>query len=249
MSLQRQINRESTRRPSKQRRATIPSEVKRRLRQESGFGCCQCGHPFIEFHHIVPWAEDQHFRPDDMMALCSNCHSLCTAGAITTIEQRRIKARPINIIDDILRGRLYVNTADLTVRLAGGVAINTPHLLTIGGERLLSVEMEEETGRVLVSAIVQDEARNTVGWIEKNEWLIRPSTIWDLEIKPRSAAIRHERGGISFAVDTNDDSVSIRGRWFVRSQRFTFSETKAEMSGFKFSNNVARDCESLFVFD
>jgi hypothetical protein len=30
----------------------IPSEIKRQLRQEAGFGCCICGIPIIEYHHI-----------------------------------------------------------------------------------------------------------------------------------------------------------------------------------------------------
>src|SRR5215469_13568423 len=56
------------------KRPTTPASVERQLRQEAGFGCAKCGHPSIEYHHIIPFAEEQHFRPKDMVALCGNCH-------------------------------------------------------------------------------------------------------------------------------------------------------------------------------
>lgn len=57
------------------RRPPTPADVERKLRQEAGFGCARCGHPYIEYHHIIPYAEEPHFRAEDMIALCGNCHS------------------------------------------------------------------------------------------------------------------------------------------------------------------------------
>ena len=51
-----------------------PEGVKRLLRQEAGFGCARCGHPYLEYHHIIPYKDDQHFRSEDMVCLCGNCH-------------------------------------------------------------------------------------------------------------------------------------------------------------------------------
>lgn len=49
----------------------MPLPVKRKLRQEAGFGCCKCGRPIIEYHHIIPYSnDDPHFRVEDMMCLC-----------------------------------------------------------------------------------------------------------------------------------------------------------------------------------
>ena len=59
-----------------QRRKNTPEKVKRLLRQEAGFGCASCGHPFLEYHHIIPYEKDQHFRPEDMVCLCGNCHTI-----------------------------------------------------------------------------------------------------------------------------------------------------------------------------
>ena len=115
-------------------RPSIPQRVKRQLRQEAGFGCCLCGYPYIQFHHIVPWAEDQHNRSEDMMVLCARCHHLATTGALTEADQRKFKDRPKNIVDGEVRGLLHVNQKELVVQVAGGTSIETPTLLEISGK-------------------------------------------------------------------------------------------------------------------
>ena len=65
----------------------IPEAVKRRLRQESGFGCCKCGHPLYQYHHIVPYSEVQEDNPETMLTLCPNHHEEADAEAITRAEQ------------------------------------------------------------------------------------------------------------------------------------------------------------------
>ena len=73
-----------------------PDPIKRQLRQEAAFGCCVCGFPILQYHHIVQWKDDQHFRPEDMMVLCPNDHDRATKGAFPEAEQRRWKANPYN---------------------------------------------------------------------------------------------------------------------------------------------------------
>lgn len=69
---------------------TIPEAVMRQLRQEVGFGCAKCGHPYIEYHHIVPFSEEAHHRPEDMMAVCGNCHpAVSTPDLRAHISPRR----------------------------------------------------------------------------------------------------------------------------------------------------------------
>src|SRR5450755_2216738 len=78
-------------------RKSLPAAVARQLRQEAGFGCCKCGTPILQYHHIVEWAEEEHFRPEDMMVLCPLHHDQATKGAMPAIEQRQMKSAPHNI--------------------------------------------------------------------------------------------------------------------------------------------------------
>ena len=210
-------------------RTSIPSEVKRQLRQEAGFGCCRCGHPFIEYHHIVPWSEDQHFRPEDMMVLCGQCHPLCTVDAIPQVDQRALKARPKNIVDNLVRGMLFVNTRELSVNIAGGKATETPNLLTLSGKPVLSARRDSEEGRVLISASIYDRDGNSIGRLNDNEWSMIPGAVWDFECYPLHSTIRLAPRDIAFVVDVRNDEVYLQGKWFHQGQRIEFTPTKGRI--------------------
>src|SRR5438876_516481 len=90
-------------------RPAVPAAVKRDLRKEGGFGCCVCGLPVYQYHHIVPWRAEHHARPEDMMVLCPNHHDQATKGAMPEDEQRRYKSSPHNIERGYVDGLLTVN--------------------------------------------------------------------------------------------------------------------------------------------
>jgi hypothetical protein len=205
-----------------------PEGVKRQLRQEAGFGCCSCGYPFIEYHHIVAFADEAHFRPEDMMVLCSRCHDLCTAGAIPEMEQRAIKARPKNIVDNLLKGPLYVTSPHLRVELAGAVVTNTPRLLELGGIEVLGARRSDD-GRVLISATIQDSEGQPVAALVENEWILSPTDVWDFEVRPLVATIRSASARISFAVDCRKNRVRLQGEWHFRGMPIRFSPTEAQV--------------------
>ncbi len=76
-------------------RPAIPASVRQQLRREAWHGCCLCGNPFIEYHHILGWQQTGEVA-DEMMVLCPNCHHLATVGALPMAEQRSLKAMPFN---------------------------------------------------------------------------------------------------------------------------------------------------------
>ena len=88
-------------------REDIPEPVKRIVRQDAGFGCCKCGLPIIQYHHIIPRSED----PKDIMPLCPLCHDRATKGAMTKAQQIDYKNRPHNIIKGHVKGLLEINTS------------------------------------------------------------------------------------------------------------------------------------------
>ena len=212
-------------------RPATPSDVKRQLRQESGFGCCFCGHPFIQYHHIVPWHEDNHFRPDDMMTACGQCHHLLTVKAIPVNDQRKAKANPKNIVDRDIKGKLYVTSSELVVKLGSGTAIATSNLLVIKNDIILSARLSKDDGRVLISAIIMDRVGSTIARLVDNEWSMLPGAVWDFEAYPRHATIRTGHGEIAYAVDTRNDEVLMQGKWFFAGYPVDFSPTHANVMG------------------
>ena len=212
-------------------RPKTPLPTKRQLRQESGFGCCNCGHPFIEYHHIIPWAEEQHFRAEDMMTLCKNCHDLCTTQALTENQQRALKSKPRNIQDNFVRGLLYANAKECIVKFGGGTAINTPRLLTIRGKNLLSVAINESDCRILVSAVVHDANGTPIGQIVDNEWEFEVDKVWDLTAKPKFASAQASQEHLGFEIDARRDEILLNGRWTHLGESVEFSPTAVLHNG------------------
>lgn len=77
------------------RRSAIPASLKRQLLVECGHRCAVtgCGHPAVEFHHIVPWAQCQEHDYRNMIALCPNHHVMADRGEIDRKAQRMYKSR------------------------------------------------------------------------------------------------------------------------------------------------------------
>ena len=68
----------------------IAEPTKRIVRQADGFGCCKCGFPIIEYHHIIEDTEN----PDEIMLLCPIHHHEATVKAMMKEEQWKYKNKP-----------------------------------------------------------------------------------------------------------------------------------------------------------
>jgi hypothetical protein len=189
----------------------------------------------------VPWAEDQHFRPEDMMVLCPNCHVLCTPNSLTELEQRKLKAKPKNIVDGKAKGRLFVTSNQLLARLGGGLAQNTPTLLRIAGEPVVTLKMDEEDGRVLVSSTIQNNLGETVGAISDNEWMIDIVEVWDFETSPNFAAIRLKPADLAFEIKIVGAEFHLRGNWYYKGKKISFTPSE-----FSYDGNVVKGLNSRF---
>lgn len=59
-------------------RPAIPVALERAVKIEAGHRCAipTCKYPRVEIAHIVPWAEVQEHKFENLIALCPNCHDL-----------------------------------------------------------------------------------------------------------------------------------------------------------------------------
>jgi hypothetical protein len=188
---------------------TIPRPVKRQLRQEAGFGCCRCGHPFLEFHHIVPRSVEPHNRPEDMMALCPTCHAMATAGALPEAEQRALKATPVNIARGRAEGFLKLDQAECAVMIGAMRMGGNVQLLRVDGEGLLAILLDDD-GQFYISVTVYDEDDNLLLLIDRNDWVTGDAAVWDIEYGFRHLTLRRAHGDIVLSIDARQDPVRLR---------------------------------------
>jgi hypothetical protein len=198
-------------------RPAVPESVKRQLRQEAGFGCCKCSLPIYEYQHIVPYATEPHFRPEDMMILCPLCHSEATLGAMTEEEQRRYKSHPHNLTKGYVDGKLKVNQDFCAIIMGENQFVGDGSFLQIDGAPLLVLELSPE-GQLQLSVNLYDEQDNLLALIEKNEWISGDPLPWDLESRFQFLKIRKKLGGIALEIDARTEPIQIRADLWRKQQ-------------------------------
>jgi hypothetical protein len=137
-------------------RKKIPAAVARELRQEAGFGCCKCGVPILQYHHIIPWSEEEHFRAGDMMVLYPLHHDQATKGAMPEAEQRELKAKPFNIVRRRAQGQLEIKQDYCAADLGTITVVGEGSFIKINGEDILSLDMGEKNLELSLRLYAED---------------------------------------------------------------------------------------------
>lgn len=211
-------------------RPDVPNPIKQILRQQAGFGCCVCGFPLYDYHHIVPYADDHHFRTDDMMALCPNHHREATNGGLGESEQRSYKANPYNIMHGLAQGALALQQRTLAIELGSTQFVGDGTFIRVDDQPLLSLSLSDD-GRLQVSVELYDRDGNLLALIDKNEWISGDPYPWDLEYGGRWLLIRRRQREISLYVDARPRIVSVRGSLWFKQQHFAITEAGIEFNG------------------
>lgn len=211
-------------------RRPVPADVKRQLRQEAGFGCCVCGHPFFEYHHIQPYNEGKGHLVEDMMVLCPNHHHEATIGALPEFEQRKRKAEPVNISRGYVDGLLSIADPVIAVELGSNQFIGVGFKLVVDGEPLLQLE-KDDGGRLLVSLDAYDEGENLLFTLAKNDWITGDPLPWDFEFGHRWLTVRHRMRKIALHIDARRTPLLVRADLWRRSQNFSTTPVGLEFNG------------------
>lgn len=125
----------------------IPLPVRIRLRQESFFGCAECGNPILDYHHIIPWAEKHHNDPAHMVALCPTHHR--EIGKRQRAYAYELKKQPYNKMHGKFRGTLYTEKEKPSFIMGTNTFIKTPIILSFYDQALIKYRIDQ--GQSLIS--------------------------------------------------------------------------------------------------
>lgn len=188
---------------------STPEPIKHILRKEAGFGCCKCGLPIYQYHHILEYAEEQHFRAEDMMILCPTHHYEATLGAMTKVEQRSLKSNPYNVKNGYTVGNLKINQKDCIIAFGEWEIAGDGGLFQVDEEVLLGLNISED-GFLELSLNLYDSDDNLLLSIIKNEWISGDVLLWDIESSFQKLKIRRNIGDIILSINTQTEPIEIR---------------------------------------
>jgi hypothetical protein len=223
-------------------RPPIPPGIKRLLRQEAGFGCCKCGRPIIEYHHIIPYSEEApHFRPQDLMCLCPYCHHEATLGAMSEEEQRELKLNPVNILNNKAQGYLKINQTSLILSLGTIQFVTDNEVITMDDKDLISIKINE-SGRIDISLLLYDEQNVKILEIIDNEWISGDYIPWDIESSFQWLIIRHRKYKILLAISAKSFPVSILGELWYNRTNFSIKPSGVQINNEYVSMGISNLC-------
>lgn len=209
------------------KRPPTPPAVERLLRQEAGFGCAHCGYPYVEYHHIVPYATDHHFRREDMVALCGNCHEMTRGMGLK--KQYSIKSNPHNLRTGMARGALSYNKSELIFKVGGSWYENVPCILRFYDQDIISCRIESDEVRVSISLF--DEYMWPVFTVKDNEVSFRADAFWDFEYKYNYAVLRSAKRKVTLILDFRKPEATIRGEFLLAGKKIKLGPDYTNLDG------------------
>ena len=175
----------------------IPSEIKRSIRQNCGFGCVICGAGIIQYEHVDPeFHEAKNHDPQKMTLLCPQCHAKVTTGFWSKEKVKRAMREPLCLSQGFCREFFDIGHGHPTLRFGGVLLKNCPIPVQVAKKPLFKIEpSEEEGGPFCLSGFFCDSKGSISLEIAQNEWL-PSSKNWDVEVKGKAITVREKKGHI-----------------------------------------------------
>jgi len=224
-------------------REQIPEPTKRQVRQEAGFGCAKCGIPIISYNHIVPYVETHDNSPDNIIPLCPNHHRLYHAGQYSRETLRRMKAHPHNV--EHVSHRFSFESPQLVMKAGTNTYIDTPIILEIDGEQLLSMRMED--GLIFINALFFSPDNQELVSIVDNEWRLKVEDVWDVEYSLgrdiTRLTIRLEPRNILVQLELARSEIRLRAEMYYNGVRYSIRDSGTYIND---QFNIAQVTNSTF---
>lgn len=188
-----------------------PTEVRKALRQEVGFGCPvhACGNPYLEWHHFdPPWNEEPHHRPEGMIAMCTAHHKKADGGAYTKDQLREFKNNHIQ--SEMIRGQFDWLRNDLLAFVGGNFYYETLRVLSINGKDVIWFNRDDD-GYLRLNVRMLSVFPRERAIIEDNVWTNIGDPI-DLQSPPQGKELKveYENGDFLhvrfFVIDSAEDA-------------------------------------------
>ncbi len=176
---------------------SIPSEVKRTIRQQCGFGCVICGSGIIQYEHVDPeFHEAKKHDPTKMALLCPQCHAKVTTRFWSKEKVLGAMKSPKSKSQGFSKEVFDIGHGHPLLQFGGASLRNCPVPIQVGGQPLFKIEGPEEEGAPFrLSGFFCDSTGKVTLKIIENEWLAS-SNNWDVEVGGGAITIREGKGNI-----------------------------------------------------
>ena len=182
----------------------IPTDIKRKVRQNSKFGCVLCRRGFYQYEHIDPPFEEclEHVA-DAICCLCGSCHDMVTRGQLSK-EAVKLAYKNIqsNLLEEVSPPTGPLDFHDGTAELLFGGLCYSPAVQTVlryHGIDLIKVIPGSNGEPGKIRALFTDNQGRVTLQLEDNAWIGNLEN-WDIEIVGQKITVRRKHGEIALKI-------------------------------------------------
>lgn len=184
----------------------IPSEIKKQIRKDDGYGCVICGNILVDYEHIDPlFCDATEHDPEKMALLCSTHHDQVTRKVLPKRIIKEHKKNPYCKSRGYAHSNYYPNPEDVKIKLGNSYLENTKIILAIDEKPIIWIDSEEGSP-ILFNAIFYDHEGNKLGFLNKNTFI---ALVTECDISGIGSRIeaRLKRGKINLTINLEGDQV------------------------------------------
>jgi hypothetical protein len=208
---------------AQQRRQPSSANFDRRLASDVPSVGIRISSTTISFRSL----REQHFRPQDMVALCGNCHpSVANLGRDL---QYAIKSNPHNVRNGQLRGALEYDKRDLVFKVGGNWYENVSVILQFSDLPIIACRIAE--GQAQVSLNLLDRNGYVVLKVVENNIAFRVDDLWDFEYGYNVAVARYGSNDIALRLDFRKPEAVIEGKIWFRDRQVKLGPNETTLPG------------------
>jgi len=215
----------------------IPKGVSDAVKERDFFECAWCGTKLTERHHIVQYSEGGENTLENLILLCSNCHTQIHRGEINVEELKKRKSNHLK--GDRLSGNLQFELKDPHVQLGGATFKRVPILIQYKQQPLLTLWQYNKD--FFLNASFYDCKGDLIFWMSSNRFWSHSK--FDVIMKKTDLRIINTEDGKNYLhIWQNNDYVCVEGINYLDSKPLIFSPTSLIHGPLRISNSSAEDC-------
>ena len=210
----------------------IPSNIKREIRQQSGFGCVVCGCAIYEYEHVEPEFKDaKEHLAKNMTLLCVGCHGRKTKGLLSVDTVKKSMNNPRCLQAGFSFDAFDVGDESIAIFLGTTKWIDPISVIEILGVSILGVEPPRESGHpFMINGLFFNNQGEKVLTIVQNEWQGSIKN-WDIEVIGQRITIRNQPSDIILRLRTQPPGRLYieRLKMFYRGYQITIQDNDIKM--------------------
>jgi len=189
-------------------RRSIPSRIKRLVRQDCGFACVMCGSLGMHYDHFAPeFAHCRKHTATGIALLCPTCHQDKTAGRLSGEKVALARARAKNRWGDP-RWRSQFSGKTVRLRIGTNLLIGPSVGLAFGSLALLEIHAGRDRLESWTLSGTLTHGAGTVARFDRND-IIACSGNWDVELAGTHLAFRTAPGQVVLMLSLEPDELAI----------------------------------------